>query len=85
MCANAVGLLLAFVGRAFSSPLTNGGGGGGSTIARSSLMHLEGVGRVDLVHYSTCLRRLARVVASPVHPGDRDNNDCNSGGPEWSG
>jgi hypothetical protein len=73
---------LAFVERALSSLLTNGSSGSGGTIARSPLMHLAGAGRVNLVHYVTCLHRLARVMALPTHPGDQDNNDCNGDGPE---
>ncbi len=69
-----VGLLLAFMERASSSPPTNGGSSGGSapgsTIARSAAMHLAGAGRVNLVNFSTCLYGLARVMVSPVHPSN---------------
>ncbi len=75
---------MVFVEQAFSSPLNEDGGGGssgsgsscssGGIISRSALMHLAGVGKVNLVNYSTCLHRLARVVASLAHPGDRDDN-----------
>ncbi len=74
-CTNPVGLLLAFAESALSSLPANGGGGSGGNIARSPLMYLAGAGRVDSVNYSTCLHMLARVVALPAHPDDRDNND----------
>jgi hypothetical protein len=54
---------LAFVDQALSSLLTGSGSGGGGTIARSALMHLVGAGRVNSINYSTCLYKLARVVA----------------------
>jgi hypothetical protein len=44
---NAMGLLLALVERASSSPLINGGSGGGGFIARNPLAHLGGAVRVD--------------------------------------
>jgi hypothetical protein len=66
------------------SPPNSGGGNGSGTIPRSALMHVAGMGRVDLVNYSTCLHRLARVVALPTHPSNWDDNDCDGGGPEWS-
>jgi hypothetical protein len=49
-CANAVGLLSAFVEWASSSPPTDGnsgcgGGGGGGTMTRSAATHLVGAGR----------------------------------------
>ncbi len=66
VCAKTVGLLLVFVERE-SSSLPNNGSGGGSTITRSTLTHLAGAGRVNLASYSTCLKRLARVVALPAH------------------
>jgi hypothetical protein len=84
-CTDTVGLLLTFVERASSSPPNNNGYGGGGTIARSALTHLAGTGRVKSANYSTCMHRLARVVASPMHPGSRDNNDCNGSGPELRG
>ncbi len=69
-----VGLLVTFVKRASSFPQNNGGRGSGSTIPRSALMHLAGAGRVNLLNNSTCLHRLARVVALSVHPGNWDDN-----------
>jgi hypothetical protein len=84
-CANAVGLLPAFVERVSSSLLNNGGGGGGGTIARSALTHLAGTGRVYLVNDSTCLHRLVRVVRLSNHPGDWINNNCNGSKLEQSG
>jgi hypothetical protein len=42
-------------------------------------MHLVGVGRIDLVNYSTCLHRLARVMTLPAHSGNWNNNNCNGG------
>jgi hypothetical protein len=48
-------------------------------------MHLAGAGRVNLVNYSTCLHRLTRVVASPAHPCNQDDNACTGGRPERSG
>jgi hypothetical protein len=80
-----VGLLLAFVECVLSYlPNNSGGGGGSSIIARSPLMHLEGTGRVNLAKYTTCLHRLARVVALPVHPSGQEDNDCNGSGLEQS-
>jgi hypothetical protein len=83
-CADTVGLLSACVEQALSSPSNAGGNGGGGTIARSTLMHLAGAGRVNSANYSTCLHRLARVVALPTHPGSQDDNNYNGGGPEQS-
>jgi hypothetical protein len=83
-CANAVGLLLVFVEQMLSSLMNNGSGGGSSIIARSTLTHLAGMGRVNLVNYSNCLHRLARVVALPVHPSNQDDNNYNGGRSEWS-
>jgi hypothetical protein len=74
---NAVGLLLVFVQRVLSSLPNKGSNGGGGTIARSALMHLAGVDRVNSAKYSTCLHRLAR--------GGQDNDNCDGGGPEQSG
>ncbi len=77
-------LLLVFVDWGLSSLPNNGGDGGGSTIARSTLAHLVGAGRVNSANYSTCLHRLAWVEASPAHPGGWDNNNYNGGGLEQS-
>ncbi len=66
-CTNALELLSVFVEWVLSLISTNGGRGGDGTITRSPLMQLAGTGRVNSVNYSTCLHRLARVVASPVH------------------
>jgi hypothetical protein len=85
VCANAVGLLLAFVEWASSSPPNNNGGGSGGTITSSALTHLMDVGRVKLVNYSSFLHRLTRVVASPTHPSYQDDNDCNGGMPKQNG
>ncbi len=83
-CANATGLLLAFVERMSSSLLTNGGCGGGSgTITRSAMTHLAGMGRVNLVNFSTCPHRLARVVVLPVHPATGTTMTTTAGG--WRG
>ncbi len=79
VCANAVGLLLAFMEWMLSSPPTNSGGGSGGTIRRKALMHQVGAGRVNLINYSTCLHRLARMVASPAHPSNQEDNNCNGG------
>ncbi len=76
-CANATGLLSAFVEQASSSPSINGGSGGGSTKASSPAMHLAGVGRVNLVNFSTCLHRHTRVVAMPAYPVDWGGNNGN--------
>ncbi len=43
------------------------------------MKHLAGAGRVNSANYSTCLHRLARMVALPAHPSGRNNNDCNGG------
>ncbi len=75
VCTKVAGLLLAFVEQASSSPLTNGNSVGGGTISRSATMHLVGTGRVNLVIFSTCLHRLARVVALPTHPCNQDHNN----------
>ncbi len=83
-CTDAMGLLLACIERALSSPPNASGNGGSGTIAKSALMHLAGTGRVNSANYSTCLHRLARVVALPTHPGGPEYNDCNGGRPEWS-
>jgi hypothetical protein len=73
-----VGILSAFVDLAPSSPPNDGGIGSGSgTIAMSAMMHLASADRVNLDNYATCLYRLARVVALPAHPDNRDDNDCN--------
>jgi hypothetical protein len=72
---HGVGLLLACVERVLSSPPNVGSNSGSSTIARSTLTHLAGAGRVNLANYPTCLHRLARVVASHAHPGGQENND----------
>jgi hypothetical protein len=84
-CANAVGLLFACLEQMLSSLSNNGSDSGGGTIASSTLMHLAGAGRVKLVNYSTCLHRLARVVALPAHPGGREDKNCDGNGPEQSG
>jgi hypothetical protein len=83
-CADAVGLLSVFVEWALSSLPKDGGDGSGSTISRSALAHLAGMGRVNSANYSTCLHRLAWVVALPVHPSGQDNNNCNGSGLEQS-
>jgi hypothetical protein len=79
-----VGLLLACVEQASSSLSNDGSNSSNGTIARSALTHLAGTSRVNSAKYSTCLHRFARVVALPVHPGYRDNNNCDSKGPERS-
>ncbi len=78
---------MAFVEQASSSLPINGGSGSGSggTIARNATTHLAGAGRVNLVNFSTCLHRLARVAATPTHPVNWDNSDGNGGRPEQSG
>jgi hypothetical protein len=48
-------------------------------------MHLAGVGRVNLVNYSTCPHRLARVVVLSTHLVTREDNNCNGGRLEQSG
>ncbi len=60
---------MAFVERVLSSLPTGGGscGGGsgsGGTIARSTVTHLTGASRVNLVNFSTYLHRLAKVVVA---------------------
>ncbi len=85
MCANVVRLLLAFVERVLSSLLIDCGKGGGGTIAMSTLMHLAGAGRFNLVNYFTYLHRFARVAALPAHPVDRDDHISNGRGPERIG
>jgi hypothetical protein len=85
VCAKGVGLLLVFVEWVLSPPPNDNSNVGRSTIVKSSLMHLMGMGRVNLANYSTCLHRLIRMMALPAHLGSRDNNDCNGGRLEWSG
>ncbi len=71
--------------QAWSSLLKAGGDGSSGTIARSTLTHLVGAGRVNSANYSTCLHRLSRVVALPAHPCGQDNKDCDGGETEQSG
>ncbi len=85
MCTNVARLLLVFVERVSSSLPIDSSGSGSSTIARSARMHLAGMGRVNLVNFSTYLHRLARVVAMPMHPVNRDDNNINDDGLERSG
>ena len=75
-----MGLLSTFVEQALSFPLTNSGSNGGGIIARIPLTHLAGTGRGNLVNYSTCLRRLTRVLASPIHLGDKRKKQLQGGG-----
>jgi hypothetical protein len=80
-CANAVGLLLVCVEWASSYLPNDVNNSISGTIARSLLMHLAGASRINLANYSTCLHRLARVVALPAHPDGQDDNNCNGGMP----
>jgi hypothetical protein len=73
------GALLVFVEWALSSLPTNSSNGSGGTIARSALTHLAGMGRVNSVNYSTCLHRLARMVALSAHPSGLVDNNCDGG------